>query len=341
MKTLNKAIFVIMLVMVVSITLITTLNDYLTHRIAAPFVFALKEVMYVAFIFGLIALIILRIHLHIEKKIAWKGNIARKLLLTFGAYFGVTNLLIVAWVFGLNTYIHYGNISQQLFKNLVIANIVSSMMYLVMEVFFILREWTTAQVHNERLQKENALAQLETLKSHINPHFLFNCLNTLNSLLYVSVPKSSEFIHHFSLIYRYVLEVREQLVVPVKQELEFARSYFHLHKIQYENKIQLNIQLGQKLLDRFIPPLSFQLLLENAIKHNTIGCNAPLIITIEATDAYIIVKNNYQPRHDSVVTTGLGLSHLIKRYEMLSAAVPEYGVINDSFVVKLPYIATD
>ena len=291
MQLLNKSFLIIIGLIIFMLVLTITLHNIVMGSLISPLWFAIKEIGYVSIIFGIMIIVILNIHLWIEKTIPWKENTFKTLIITFLMYIFIANILNVIWVYVLHYFIEYEDLSKQLFKNVLITNITTIIMYLIVQGIFIIKEWNASQLQNERLQKESILAQFETLKSQINPHFLFNCLNTLNSLLYVSVDKSSEFITHFSKIYRYVLEVKEQVVVPIEKELEFARSYFYLHKIQFEEKIILDIEIDTDIINCFIPPLSLQILLENAIKHNTVSKKKPLIIELKKHSRFL---DNYQ-----------------------------------------------
>ena len=338
MQLLNKTFLLIIGLIIFMLVLTITLHNIVRGSLISPLWFAIKEIGYVSIIFSIMIIVILNLHLKIEKAIPWKGNTAKKLIVTFLLYIFIANILNVIWVHSLHYFIEYEDLSKQLFKNVLITNVTTIIMYLIVQSIFIIKEWNASQLLNERLQKENIHAQFETLKSQINPHFLFNCLNTLNSLLYVSVEKSAEFINHFSKIYRYVLDVKEQVVVPVEKELEFARSYFYLHKIQFEEKIKLDIEINPDILNCFIPPLSLQILLENALKHNVVSDNNPLIIVLENREDSLIITNTYQPKINNIKSTGMGLKHLKQRYELISDKIPIFCIKEDKFIATLPII---
>lgn len=341
MQLLNRTLLTIIVSVIILIVVTITLHHFVLGSLDSPIWFIIKEIGYVSFIFSVITIVILNIHLRVEKSMQWKGNTAKKLIITFLLYIFVANILNVIWVHTLHFFIEYEDLSSQLLKNVLITNVTTIIMYLIVQGIFIIKEWNVSQLQNERLQKESILAQFETLKSQINPHFLFNCLNTLNSLLYVSVEKSAEFIDHFSKIYRYVLDVKEQFVVTVEKELEFARSYFYLHKIQFEEKIKLDIEIDPVILNCFIPPLSLQILLENAIKHNVVSGNNPLIIVLKNTEGSLIVTNTYKPKHNNEKSSGIGLQHLKQRYELISDKTPKFCIKEDKYIATLPIIFED
>ncbi|MCC5929627.1 MAG: PAS domain S-box protein [Cyclobacteriaceae bacterium] len=189
-----------------------------------------------------------------------------------------------------------------------------------------------------KVQKENIQSQFEILKQQINPHFLFNSLNVLSSLITKDLAKAQLFIDEFSQIYRYVLETIEKTVVTLGQELSFVRSYFFLQQLRYGENLILNINLDSNLLNLFIPPLSLQVVLENAIKHNVVNDSSPLCINIINEGNWLILSNNVQTKISMVKSMGLGQKNLIKRYTLISDNTPSFQIHNDNYVVKLPLL---
>ena len=226
--------------------------------------------------------------------------------------------------------------------------IYNAMMYAVVNILLmsILEAWIyntesrQARQIAENLQEELSQIRFEVLKSQINPHFMFNSLNVLSGLINVDVAKAQLFIDEFSQIYRYVLETIEQPVVSLNKELEFMRSYLFLQQIRYGENLTFSVNIPSGMLSMVVPPLSLQVLLENAIKHNIVNESKPLKIEIFSEDCYLIVKNNIQPKI-SGTSTGLGLKNLIKRYALISKQEPSFLVVNNHYVAKIPLIKTD
>jgi sensor histidine kinase YesM len=226
--------------------------------------------------------------------------------------------------------------------------IYNAMIYAVVNIFMmaILEGWIyniesrQARQIAENLQEELSQIRFEVLKSQINPHFMFNSLNVLSGLISVDVVKAQLFIDEFSQIYRYVLETIEQPVVTLSKELEFMRSYLFLQQIRYGENLTFTVNIPAGLLPMVVPPLSLQVLLENAIKHNIINESKPLKIEIFSEDCYLIVKNNIQPKI-SGASTGLGLKNLVKRYALISKLETSFQVINSHYVAKIPLINTN
>ncbi len=201
-----------------------------------------------------------------------------------------------------------------------------------------LYEWRNTAIEAEQLKSENIASQYQSLKDQLNPHFLFNSLNVLSNLVYESADKSAEFIQQLSKIYRYVLEVQQEELVGLEREIGFAENYLNLQKIRFEGSLEYYIDLHQ-LKGHYLPPLSLQLLLENAIKHNIASLEKPLKIMIEQTDGNLIVRNILQPkltREES--KTGIGLPNIKKRYALLSDQNPKIIETEKEFIVELPLL---
>jgi len=202
------------------------------------------------------------------------------------------------------------------------------------------RDLTEVNTKLLKVQKENLQSQFEVLKSQINPHFMFNSLNVLSGLINVDIDKAQLFIDEFSQIYRYVLETIEQTVVTLNEELEFMRSYLFLSQIRYGKSLTYTVNILAEKLQLLVPPLSLQVLLENAIKHNIVNESKPLEIEILSQGDYLIVKNPIQLKI-SGTSTGLGLKNLIKRYSLISKLEPTFMVVNNHYVASIPLINID
>jgi PAS domain S-box-containing protein len=200
------------------------------------------------------------------------------------------------------------------------------------------RQLTAANTQLLKVQKENLQSQFEVLKQQVNPHFLFNSLNVLSSLISKDVAKAQLFIDEFSQIYRYVLETIEKPVVTLSKELSFVRSYIFLQQNRYGENLILAVNLPSDLLKLYMPPLSLQIVLENAIKHNIVNESNPLHINIFNEEGRLIISNNIQPKISMGKSTGLGQKNMVKRYSLISDKVPSFQVINNQYVVKLPLL---
>lgn len=192
----------------------------------------------------------------------------------------------------------------------------------------------------ESLEKQQLLNEIALLKTQVNPHFLFNSLSILSSLVRINPDLSEQFIDQLSRSYRYILEQKEQSLVTLRTELEFIQSYAFLLRIRFEKKFDLRFDLPDDALEKFkIAPLTLQLLIENAVKHNRMSVKEPLVVEISlGSDETLIVKNRLQLRSTPSASTGLGLQNIINRYALLTDRPVWAGESEDAFVVKLPLL---
>lgn len=201
-------------------------------------------------------------------------------------------------------------------------------------------QWKKSAIEAERYQKESIKATYDSLKNQVNPHFLFNSLNALTNLVYQDQDQAAKFIKQLSEVYRYVLDTRDKEVVPIVDELNFLNSYLFLQQIRFGNKLKIEINLEG--LKGNLPPLAIQMLMENAIKHNIISDEQPLIIHLYKENDMIVVKNSLQQKKVlSDNSPGVGLENIRKRYAFLSNKPMEVIKDEHSFQVKLPILTED
>ncbi len=193
------------------------------------------------------------------------------------------------------------------------------------------REFTLKQLHLQQ--------QMDVLKQQINPHFLFNSLNSLIALIDEDPRQAGTFAEELSSVYRYVLRANEQNLTDLNTELEFIHSYAHLLRTRHGIGFQLVTQVDERFGRYQLPPLTLQLLVENAVKHNVVMAKKPLLVEIQTDElANLHVRNNVQQKKQGVVSNGVGLSNIIARYEMLGQPRPTVRQEAGQFVVALPLI---
>lgn len=201
------------------------------------------------------------------------------------------------------------------------------------------RRLEDVQVRAERLEKENVQAQFAALKSQVNPHFLFNSLSILSSLVHADAELSERFIDQLSRAYRYILEQKDNERVLLKTELEFIQAYRFLLNIRFENKFDVIIDVPTADQNRYsIAPLTLQLLVENAVKHNRMSAKEPLQVHIQLDGDSLLVENNLQRRPQSEASTGVGLQNIVNRYTLLTDRPVWIGENEGSFIVKIPLL---
>lgn len=212
---------------------------------------------------------------------------------------------------------------------------------LVIMVFYvIIRSRDKRIADRERMLKENAEFRFQVLKNQISPHFLFNSFNTLLYLIDSDKRKASDYTEELSDFFRHVLEVREQNLITLREELDLMRLYASLQQTRFEHALQLDIEVEETYLSTLIPPLSGQMLLENAIKHNAVGRSHPLRFSVglDETRQWLVFSNNVQLRRGQTESTGIGLKNIIQRYRLLNFPAPQVRQTQDTFTVLLPLI---
>ena len=194
-------------------------------------------------------------------------------------------------------------------------------------------------IHTEQLKRTATQAQLIALKNQVNPHFLFNSLSILSSLVEVNPELSVRFIDQLSKAFRYILEQRETELVTLKTELEFLETYIFLLNIRFEGKLKIRNEVSSSDSNQWrIAPLTLQLLIENAVKHNQMSIEKPLAIHLTIKGEYLVIENTINLRPVKAESTGLGLTNILERYLLLS---PNLILINDSdglFSVHIPLL---
>ena len=217
--------------------------------------------------------------------------------------------------------------------------------YIVVTMVFAFHEYISLNEDKDEyqhiakdLERQNYISRYEALKNQVNPHFLFNSLNVLSSLIYSDISLSDKFIRKFSEVFRYVLELNNQELVTLKREIEFINSYFFLQKIRHEEAISLSIRISSEDLDKLIPPMALQIIVENAFKHNMISNLSPLRVELYTCNHKLIIRNNYQARSDSVSSTGIGQKNLMDRYKLQTDELPDFYIEDEHYVVELPLL---
>ena len=190
----------------------------------------------------------------------------------------------------------------------------------------------------EMLKRESLQAQLNALKTQVNPHFLFNNLNTLMAVIPENPKQAVDFVQQMSKLYRHILEVKDERAIPLKDELDVLRAYAFLLETRFGNNVHIKIDVPEEKLEKSIVPLSLQLLMENAIKHNIVSSEKPLRIEVYAANGKLVVSNNLQKKNQVFESTGIGLDNIRNRYKLLSDKIVEVTESTTNFTVSIPLI---
>lgn len=213
------------------------------------------------------------------------------------------------------------------------------------DAFYFFKQWQTSvrekaklQVQSAELKMDKSMMQYHHLKNQVNPHFLFNNLSSLDGLIQTNPDLASDFVRHLSKVYRYVLEHKENEVVSIETEIDFIQHYISLLKLRYKEVLQIDIDISKPALEKGIVMVTLQMLIDNAIKHNSLETDAPLKISIWNEDGNLHVKNNKQLRRQIETSNKHGLQQLKDLYTYLT----EHKIIVDetpeSFTIILPLL---
>ncbi len=193
------------------------------------------------------------------------------------------------------------------------------------------------QIRSERQEKERISSQLIALRNQINPHFLFNCLNTLRAM----IPENEDarlFIQHMSSTYRYMLDHQEENFAAIREELKFAEDYVYLQRVRFRDAFNYQVRLSSATQGKSLPSGALQLLVENAIKHNAASRSKPLFVEVYDEDGFLTVKNNYQPRPEGSESMGIGQSNLVKRLQFFTDREAEFYLEAEHYYAKIPLL---
>lgn len=211
----------------------------------------------------------------------------------------------------------------------------------VYETAFLIKDRETDLLRLAKLEQSRALAELEALKNQVDPHFMFNSLNTLSHLVANNQQVAQEFIEKLADVYRYILQSKEKDLVQLLEELQFLNNYFDLLRLRFGGSIQLKIEgVGEDL--QFLPPISLQLLLENAVKHNGFDEKEPLRIRVACFADHLLFINNRKVKNGrGIASNGIGLKNLDNRFQLLLQQSIEVSERSEEFSVKLPLVTLD
>jgi sensor histidine kinase YesM len=280
---------------------------------------------------------------YLDRRINWVEYPTRRLVVGVAVIIGYSLLAIF-----LNSYWFYilylGRSFTQFWQDeiMIYATFQSMFFTLVISLFMhgraFLGAWRQSAINEQKLRAEILSTRYEALRNQVNPHFLFNSLNVLTSLVYKDQDLAAHFIKKLSDVYRYVLDTGRHELVPLESELAFLKDYVFLLKIRFDESLQVDIHL-EPGLEAEVPPLALQLLIENAIKHNVITEEAPLRIEIRREGDFLVVRNTLQARKTTAASTGIGLNNIFARYQLLTNRPVLVEPDGSYFTVKLPLIS--
>ena len=226
--------------------------------------------------------------------------------------------------------------------NLIYAWLANLLFHLLNAIFFYFREYKTKWMEAEELKRMSAQAELQLVKNQVNPHFLFNNLNVLSTLVMQNNEEAGRFIEEFSKVYRYILLNHDKELVELKTELHYISPYIFLLETRFSGGLKISLDIPESYGHYHIIPAALQMLIENAIKHNIVSRSKPLRIDVRINgNNTIVVTNNMQAKQTVENSTGIGLQNIIKRYQIVSNR--DVIILNDQdyFKVELPLISVN
>jgi sensor histidine kinase YesM len=311
---------------------------YRFYSIVRPVQEYLGAVLLVVLVFELVLLT----KRWLNKRIPWEKGPTRRLVVEIFINTGLMSSVIIA--ISVLSHIYISKVEFIRFSDEAITAIFYLIWLVLIPAFgefalFLLNRYRFGLAEIEKFKKENAEFQFETLRTQVNPHFLFNSLNTLSGLVYHDRDKAATFIRHMSDVYRYVLENRNHETISLRQEIEFIRAFVYLYELRFDKKLSVEINIQPSALKKLVAPMTLQLLIENAVKHNVVSARNPLKIRLyDQDESRLIVSNNLQPKPDRNHSTAVGLKNIVSRYAFLSKQPVVINKTETDFMVSLPLI---
>lgn len=254
----------------------------------------------------------------------------------------IADVALVTWLYDATNFLGYTWNSHSFLTLLSFGLFLNIVATSLEEGMFSNQKLHKAEREADLLKREAMLRQLDNLNSQVNPHFLFNSLNNLSALIHEDPDGADQFVQELSSVYRYMLKVNDVQLVTLDEELCFLRSYAHLLSIRYSGGFSLHTEIDPAVLDHKLPPLTLQLLIENAVKHNKVLRSQPLKVHVHTTaPGKLVVRNNLQRKTGGVHSTKMGLKNIAKKYSLMNqpGVVVEEG--GGQFIVTVPLMAQE
>lgn len=246
------------------------------------------------------------------------------------------------WMVSVNIHVIYCCLTDGFWELFLVSMVISLIISFIHEGMYFFFQWKNTLLLSQRLEHENLLSQFETLKSQINPHFLFNSFNTLMTIIDEDKEKAILYVEKMSDFFRVLLQMRDKTTIALQEELELTETYFYLQTRRYGDNIRLHKHLDIGSEQHLVPPLCIQMLVENAIKHNIITTENPLHIYLESEGNHTLhVSNTLQRRNEPATASGMGLENIRKRYEILAKRDVIISESESLFRVSLPLLTPD
>lgn len=275
----------------------------------------------------------------LEEKLSWKDSFTKRLISELTITFIITPVLITASYYSF--YNFYWDMSIY-FPSAIFYNSIGIFISLFFLAFvnagYFLTNWKNASIRAEVLEKENIKSQLIALQNQLSPHFLFNNFNILSALMDEDLDTAKRYLHNLSEVFRYILQNKYNEVVSLEDELKFITNYSFLLQTRFKKKFNLRIEVEEQYKKLKIPPVSLQVVLENALQHNEVSEKYPLQVDITSDGQEIVVTNKIKPKKGKINSTKTGLNNIARRYEFITYKKLRINNDNEMFTIALPLI---
>ncbi len=282
---------------------------------------------------------------YLNKKYSWTSQTRKRTIIGISVTI-VANIILVYFCNYMNFIVLQGENPENMwngqmnFRNWFFVNL-ALLITAILHAKAFMEAWQSTakkEIVEQKIIAKSANAQFESLKNQLDPHFLFNSLNVLDALIEENPTQAQKFTNDMSKIYRYVLDQKDKELVTVQEEIDFAKTYAELLKTRFEDSVDFKFEIENGSLSQFVVPLSLQLLLENAIKHNFATTKKPLNIIIKSENGFLTIENNLQARELVKERDGIGLSNIVQRYSLLTKKTIFIEKSEDYFKVKIPIL---
>lgn len=285
---------------------------------------------------GFFGYIVRAIDIYLDKRYPFERNPIRRISIQF-----FVTLMVLFLIRTIPYILFYDQVPFHPSRDILVATyalnifMVLSVILSIFGYHFFVR-WKQEKITAAELEKEKALVQYENLKNQLNPHFLFNALSSLNSLIFENPQLASDFLQQLSKVYRYVLENKEKSTVSLQTEINFVNHYIKLLETRFDGGLKVIFEISDETKEKMIVPVTLQILIENAAKHNATSKDSPLVICIKATGDYLSLENNLQKKNAIETSNKHGLEHLKNLYRFISDKDVLVTETHNSFTVKIP-----
>ena len=293
----------------------------------------------------IIWLIIKQLGLYFDKRLPFTNRPAKRMAAQIGSSIAFVCPLILIIVLFARPYLPDFVTDKFITLIIILLLVMTVLLNILLAAFYFFSQWQKSVqekaqllVETAEMEKEHSMLRYHHLKNQVNPHFLFNTFTSLDGLIQTDPELASEFVRHLSKVYRYVLEHKENEIVSLQTEVDFIQHYISLLGIRYKDDLRIHLQLTPEGCEKGIVMVTLQMLIDNAIKHNSIHRGSPLTITIWDDGAYLHIRNNKQLRKQIETSTKQGLSQLKELYQYLSEAPVIVDDSDDTFEIKLPLL---